>query len=350
MHRLLIALIAFFSFNSLHAAEVLDLYQSQTAVETREEAERIQKAPQLLRDVMVKVVGNRAMVERADLSSVMTNANDYVQQFTYEITNKDTADLTEPEALAVVLTFHEDSVNQVLRNIGLPVWGKTRPDVLVWIGIEQAGQAGILGTESAPVDITEALDNAAKQRGLPLLMPLMDLQDQMGLNYNDIASHNQARVSEASSRYNAPIVLTASVQADTADVSIKWQASGDGFADQWLSSGPLELALIDGLGHLADKVSLNYSQDIDRNRPNTLRLAISNVMQFEDYRRLTTYLNKLDLVSSARVIELGGDHVTLELSYFGSDQVLLRTFNVDNVITEEEGISGADAVSFRLLP
>jgi len=53
------------------------------------------------------------------------------QQYQYHRINKISDDLTQPDQLEVLLTFNEAGLNQSLADVGLPIWGKSRPEVLL---------------------------------------------------------------------------------------------------------------------------------------------------------------------------------------------------------------------------
>jgi hypothetical protein len=350
MHRLLIALIAFFSLNILHAAEVNNLYQSQTAVQSRDEGERSEKAPILLREVIVKVVGNRGLVDSTDLTDILSHANDYVVKYGYHVTNAGSTDLTEPEALAVELFFDDTAVNQAIKSAGLPIWGRTRPEILIWLGVEQNGERRVVGSDDVPVDIATALKMAADKRGLSFLLPVMDLQEQTQIHFEDIAQQQVNAIQTLSNRYGAPIVVSVHMKDQGPSSQADWLANGQAFNFQWQSQGDLQTVFFEGLALLADKMSMNYSQSIDRHHAQALLMQVSNIKNYADYHRLLAYLDKLDLIDSVEVNEINGEQVSLALNYFGSEQVLLRTFMVEQLLEESEVGSFIAIKQYRLVP
>jgi hypothetical protein len=61
-------------------------------------------------------------------------------------------------------------------------------------------------------------------------------------------------------------------------------------------------------------------------------------------------LDKLDLIDSVEVNEINGEQVSLALNYFGSEQVLLRTFMVEQLLEESEVGSFNAIKQYRLVP
>lgn len=351
MHRLFIVLILLGLTSGSYAAEVDNLYQASAPVSSRDEQERAKLAPELLRQVILKVVGNQSLLESAPLSPVLDKASKYTQQYEYQRSNIVGADLTRPDQLSLKLSFEPAAVNQAVRELNLPIWGKIRPDILVWMAVEDQGQQTLLGLESSEQGILKPLSQAAEQRGLPILMPLMDLEDQSALTFNAVWQGDRSRVDTASARYGADVVLAARMQTDGESVHIHWQAIGDSINDEWQSQGSLQQALNNGMGQLADKLALNYSQLASADGPEQqLQLQISNVLGYGDFNRLMKYLKQLDLITDIRVNNLSGQELDLNILYRGSIELLQRTLAVGRLLTEESGLNDNNVRHYRLVP
>lgn len=351
MHRLFITLILLNLTVTSHAAEVNSLYQAQAPVSSRDEAERTALASSLLRQVMLKVVGNEALLNSTDLSSVLAQANDFVLQYEYQRTNILSHDLTQPDELALKLRFDPAAVNQALQELQLPIWGKSRPDIVVWASVENDEQAALVGLETDGLGIIQPLSQAADARGLPILLPLMDLQDQAAVSMTDIKERNESRLQSASNRYQADIILTALLEQQGESVTIHWQATGNGLTDGWQTHGTLKEALTQGVGQMADKLALRYTQHLETGQPQQrLKMQISNVLSFADYNRLMQFLGQVDLITDIQVDNLSEQQLDLNIAYQGSDTVLQRMLSVGSMLLELDPLDGNDARHYRLIP
>lgn len=351
MHRLFIALILLSLTCGSYAAEVNNLYQAAAPVSSRDAQQRSQMAPALLRQVMLKVVGNQSLLDSAPLEQTLRKAEQYVQQYEYQRSNIVAADLTRPDQLALKLKFDPSAVNRAVEALKLPVWGKVRPDVLVWAAIDNNGQRSLLGLETMDQGVFKPLSMAADKRGLPIVLPLLDLQDQTALSVDAVWQQSQADVKAASERYGADIVLTARMTLDNEQVQIDWTAAGDNLRHRWQSQGELEQALQAGMGELADKMALQYSPIADSQGPaQRLKLQISNVLDYADFNRLMAYLEQLDLITDIRVDNLGAQQLDLDIAFRGNQEVLQRTLTVGSLLVEESNFSGNDARHYRLIP
>ena len=104
----------------------------------------------------------------------------------------------------------------VLRKAGLALWGSNRPSILGWWLNDSVEGSNLVGDGQASA---QPLRRAAQHRGLPLRLPLADLQEQLVANAEQIEGSDPAALREASGRYGADALLA--VHAREADG--KWQ-------------------------------------------------------------------------------------------------------------------------------
>lgn len=351
MLRSFIALILLCLTSANYAAEVNNLYQAQAPVSSRDDAERSALSSPLLQQVLLKVVGNAALLNSVDLEPLLAQAESMVQQYEYLRTNMLSDDLTRPDELALKLRFDSAAVNQAIQQLQLPVWGKNRPDILVWAVVEQDGVSSLMGLESSPLGVFEPFNAASDSRGLPVLMPLMDLTDQIALSVDDVAKGNQSVIQTASERYQPDIILTAKITKTLNEADIDWHAIVDGESQAWHSEGALNEALTQGVGHLADKLALRFTQLVDTSQPSQrLSLQVSNVLSYADFSRVMQYLEQLDLVTDIRVSNLSEQQLDLDIGFHGSETVLERMLTVGSLLVADDSFDGSDARHYRLIP
>ncbi|MCE6983853.1 DUF2066 domain-containing protein, partial [Pseudomonas frederiksbergensis] len=68
------------------------------------------------------------------------------------------------------------STERALRQAGLALWGNNRPSILGWWLNDSAEGSSLVGDGQGSA---EPLRRAAQHRGLPLRLPLADLQEQL---------------------------------------------------------------------------------------------------------------------------------------------------------------------------
>ncbi|PHS70236.1 MAG: hypothetical protein COB23_03740 [Methylophaga sp.] len=348
MHRLFFVLISLISTSGF-TAEVDNLYQSYTPVATQSEQERTAAAPEILRQVILKVVGDRSALDVTDISSVLSEANNLVHQYQYQRLNKRSDDLTEPDRLALLVTFNAVSLNESLINLGLPIWGQ-RPEVLLWMAIDNGKKRTILGSETDNSLVT-IIDDAADQRGLPLILPLMDLQDQAEVKTTDIWGDFTSVISQASQRYGSSVNLLAKVSLQSKNFSqITWRMLINGESEQWQSRGNIDSALQAGIEELTDRLARRFSQVITNENTQQLSLQIDNIDDYADYSRVMNYLSSLQYVSDIQLTSLSSGQFEVDVSLKGSLSVFNETLKVGRVLVEQDSSFNTHVIRYRLLP
>jgi len=198
--------------------------------------------------------------------------------------------------------------------------------------------------------IPAAIKHAADMRGLPILMPLMDLQDQRQVKFADLWAGFSESILQASTRYAAQVVLMARVAvAKNGAIEVRWQSLINGESEQWQSRGNLDQALRAGIDELTDRLARRFSQVVTSRYGQYYSLQISNVRDYADYSRVINYLNKVQYVSDVQISSLIADQIDISISLKGDLDVFNRTLAIDRVLAEDN-LYNPEKMSYRLLP
>ena len=92
-------------------------------------------------------------------------------------------------------------IRQLARDAQLPTWWSRRPLTLVWMVLDEPGGRSVV--EQSAVSIRGALDYASNQRGLPVLLPAMDLDDSLLVSTGVVWGKFTDVLDQASDRYEA---------------------------------------------------------------------------------------------------------------------------------------------------
>lgn len=330
------------------ATELIGLYQAQLPVIAQTEDERKKIAPAVLKEVLLKVVGDSAALNATDLSPILSQSNELIRQYQYHQMNKISDDLTQPDILELQLIFNEDELNRSLSELGLPIWGKSRPDTLLWLAIEDNGLRTIVGEGSTDSDLPSIIKQVLSKRGLPLLMPLMDLQDQIQMSVVDLWAGFAEPILKASQRYSAQVIVVARVTTSEKGVTqIKWQTISDNEMEQWQSSG--NDALISGISELADRTARRFTQVEHNQYAQQYDLQISNVKGYADYIRVKEYLSKLHTISDVQLSNLANDKLEISILLSSDLSVLNQTIAIGHVLEQEANYHSTDIIHYKLV-
>lgn len=319
-------LLAFLS-PILNAVPVDDLYTAEVLVSSQDALQLERGARAGLLQVLVRISGSEQIESNPLVVESLQHPEAYYYQYSYESTDRSfqVGDELVP-AHILRLEFEPSSIAQLVKQAGFPVWGSNRPSVLLWVA-ERDGAGRRILTEQLLGDVTIALNTQARRRGLPLLYPLLDLEDTSQLSVAEVWGAFTGRIEAASERYSPDAVVTGRVQHDKEQWSGSWAWNIDGkwisFSNVAFTANDLVAEVIDGL---ANALAARYA--IDSSRGN-LMVRVEAVASLEDYAAVTRYLESLAPVLNSSVLEVKGTEILFRLSTEGRSQQLMEIIQLD---------------------
>lgn len=346
MPKLIFSLIFVFAASLSSAAEVTDLYQAQAVVESQSEQDRQRLAPELLKQVLIKVVGDSRAVEQADVSALTTDAQRYIDQFFYQ-QKPDPESESGEQQLILTVDFNPNGINTALQRIGLPVWDRIRPESLIWLAVDNNGNQQLVG-EADGDSLLSYIEQAAQHRGIPILLPLMDLEDQTQLTFNDVATGNNNAIKQASERYAPSVIVTARLRGNDDATEISWQAILGEETERWSSQGAVKEAIQKGVNGLADRLGSRLNMTLSRAGETEMAIQVSDVQDYEGYTRLMDYLGTLQAVTDIKVGSLGSEKLDLILVIQAEPEKFRQLLSLGRVVQAD--VTDPTGLQYRLLP
>ena len=251
---------------------------------------------------------------------------DYVAINPYVSPDDNTA-LTEaviPEVQDVLrlnVVFQADAIKALLNQAGAPFWQANRPGVLVWLVEQSGGQQRIINAELAP-QFYNALNQAAEARGVPLIQPLLDLEELNQIGAADLWDLSIPVIDSASQRYDNGAVLVGKFsQAYDKSWFGQWMLlyRGDRQIEHYRDT---ELAdfFIQGSDLVADRLAADYAVAVSQTqRNNNLTIKFSGIKDHTDYLALSEYLRQVPALKAIQLSHIDGKHCYFSLE--GSDDI-----------------------------
>lgn len=308
---------AIFAAIPASAAVVSNLYQATVPASGRGDAARNAAFATALRMVAVRASGLRDAGERLSPATV-ADARRYVQRF------GDNPDGT------LQVGFDGDSIDRILAQNDLPVWGRERPLTLVWLSIEDAaGQQSWVGPDVVLPE-TRVIQQVAALRGLPLVWPVMDMEDRLlaGALGND--EQEATRLAALASRYRADGILVGRARrAATGELTVRWSLH---FGE---TTNATSGSLAEGVQFAADHLSRVFAaaagsvQDV--------LVDVTAIDSLQAYAETLNYLEGMTLVRSAAVDHVSGDTVRFRLQVRGDAGLLARAIGLGSRLVPEQG-------------
>lgn len=300
----------------LRAEVVENLYRAEIPVENQDPEVRLTAIGQAMREVLVRASGQAMILGVPAIDTAIGQPTRFVDRYRYQIRK-----LPEGDQLEVRVQFDEKAINKLLRENRLPVWGRNRPVVLLWLVVDdrKTGRK-LISADSKNQAIRSLVEQEARQRGLPLRLPLYDLADRTNLKVSDVWGNFEDRIIDASTRYQTSTVLVGQIYKTYSNSwSGRWTLYSDGRRSDWESGGEtMALAMLPGIDNTADALAQRYAQVEDTTKTtNRVKLQIEGITGLPAYNKAWTYLDSLDVVSRVEPSEIRPDSVIFSITSRG---------------------------------
>jgi len=361
--------LLFFSLSSekLAALEINDLYQASVTVDSQALKQREQAIKQALQAVFLKVGGKKSVLTHEMLQKAKNRASRYLTQYRYQ---------QKGDLLSLVVTFNEDKVNQLFEQAGLALWGSLRPQVLLWLIDEQGASRRIVASDADSL-IPDTVNDFSLRRGLPVIMPLMDLTDNEQVVVSDFWGYFPEQIQQASLRYFADTIVVMRVsdssliakdnvlkeegveQHSTSsavfdDVScgllcehkdeqqvevetpkvLDWRVYTQGALYTQKYKGVNKVALINqGLSDITELIYQSYA--LLTSAENDFVIEVKNVTSLVSDTQLFNFLTGLSAVKTVTLIQAQGNVRQFKLDLIGSRASFLASLKLNDKLTQK---------------
>jgi uncharacterized protein len=305
-----------------------------------------------LERVLIRVTGSDDENHLAGLAEYFPIPSRYVLRFRSGL--EDTLEVS----------FDGNAVEQVLRQTRNTVWGEERPLTLVWLAVDWGdGEREIIGADSGrqTADETRSIDRhrllrervekAAERRGIPVVFPLLDIEDRQSIGFGDIWGGFDQLLNEASRRYGASSILVGRVRPNSSQAN-RWTYYFGEEQLQWFGEPEAVTGMVaDQLAqHFAiqgDAVLQSYSLTVD---------GIDSVIA---YGKVQQMMDNLSVAEDFALTTVAGQKVEYRVSVYGGidrlnkalelSGVLYPALNVDDDFRERP-VADPDHLEFVYIP
>lgn len=322
----------------VRAEQLTHLYEATVPVQDQSKDQRNQAIQKGFIQVLVRVSGRSDVGDAQkfpDIAQATKQATQYVQQFRYITSNSNNSGSNASD-LAVWVRFDETAISHLLRASNLPVWGKTRPSTLVWLAVDQQGQRKLLGADSRD-EVYKALTSEAAARGVPLVLPLLDLTDRTAINTSDIWGNFGNTILQASQRYQAQAVLVGRVyKANSSNWVGRWTLYIDSGSQNWTVNGPtLADAINAGVDDTAQSLAVRYGQ-VEEEQVSSVLIEVKKIKGLADFNRVDKYLKSISHVKDVEPVELTASSAVFQVTIPGGRLAVARAVSLGQLLTADE--------------
>ncbi len=283
-----------------------------------------------MREVLVRVTGQRDAGSQPALSPLVADARRYVQQFRIVGTNQFFAG------------FDGVKIERAVIAAGQPLWGHQRPATLVWLAVDDGQRRTLIDAQSSS-DLKEVLERAAQERGLPLRWPVGGGR----IGFDEVWNGSAESLRTTAGEFGADAVLVGRTRSSNpASAQVQWTVLYGTVSSDWL--GTVE----EGVQGAADEFVRVFAGGNDATATD-LSITVSGIADLAAYARVTDYLESMALISDVAVEQLTGDTVVYRARARGDVARVARAIELGNRLQAEDAGAGPNqtgALSFRYRP
>jgi hypothetical protein len=319
------------------AVTVEDLFTVELPVADQTTSLRLESFSEAFKQVIVKASGSDEALRSPAFERPIKGSARYVKQFRYITRNSLDDEEVEAGRLYLRIDFNQQLIESLLRENNFPVWGRERPSSLLVISYDVNENIKLVADDSTP-DLVEALDQAASVHAVPVLFPLMDLEDIALVKIGDIVSRQYDSIDTMATRYAPDALLVGQIVGRSGE---GWHGDWEvRFAEQifkWKFKASSKQAVIDQvIKHLARILALEYALEDHRRVEQTLLLSVSALEGIDKLIAVQKYLKSLNVVDSVRVAMINEDVITYRLKLRNDAEDLQRLIEFGEVLEQED--------------
>lgn len=312
MRYLVIPLVASILFPLTTVAKTtVDVYHAEVVLSNEKNARSIAWG-EGLEQVLIKASGNANIADNEVVKKAMRDGSDYLAKFKYGTLNGEKS---------LDMQYSPKQVSALLSQANASVWPKDRENVLVWL-VQDDNVERQVGWEQSGLDSVSALQTAAQQSGLPITLPVGDMDDLTKISAPDLWGGFPDPLAAASVRYPADSVLVLKVADNGQASEVNWQlydmtpdriTSSPQSAVTGVESGDVAQAIDKAI----DRVSAYYAK---KNQPTGKQVAddalwahFSGIQSAQSFFNLERSLLDLESVATVQVHSIQGANVTFNI-------------------------------------
>ena len=301
----------------IYASVKVDVFSAEVVLDENDTDTEKAARTMGLQQVIVKASGNKNALENPVITKALRKSGQYLSQISY-------GDQFGLKSLKMV--FNPPQIQSLLTQANLPYWVDTRSNLVVWMVEESRYGREILWEQSGESAMNQ-LKYFADIRGLPVTIPVGDIDDVTGITAPDLWGGFVDPISVASQRYPGDAVLVVRIQKTSNSSNIRWTLYDEKPKFMLASNKEPQTGIVNGNTHqaleaLIDEVSSFYASKSSIKSTgeltDTIVTQFINVTSANDFFALESLLKKENSVASITVLKIVGDEVTIRINLLSS--------------------------------
>lgn len=338
------ALLLLSAMPDIARARLLEnLYRVEIPVPDQSQSVRNAVFDKGLEQVLIRMSGKRDVMTLLQPGSAAA----YVQTYTYLEEDVPPAVSAADEGSAATaartpgyilqVEYNSARILTLLRSQQQPVWGSRRDDAVIWLAVRDGVNRYVLADGDASL-LKAAAQDASKRRGLPLVWPLYDLDDQQRMQFADIWAAFEQPLKQASQRYGSGPVLVGRVSWDGDRWTGEWSVFVEGERRNWsLGSADYSALVNEAIDRAADAVAAHHAVLESPDDAGMVMVDILQLNKLGDFRKVQAYLAGLATVKRINVDRIDDEQVRFRIDLRGDTDDFMRSVSRDRMLRPVAG-------------
>ncbi len=287
--------LLFFAFNT-KADVFVDLYESEIWVPDRTESTFNRAVEAGLSKVIVKLSGDKAILEWPKIIQLIDSARSLVVGYGYS--NK-----KSNEKLILKVKFDQDEVIREMVAAGAPIWTATRSPVMALVVFQDRFGRDLLNSEMNR-ELKVELEKAFSERGVSLRYPLLDLTDYTEISADTIWHKRAESFSHIVDRYGIEDILVGRLSQLS---SRKWigewiYRDSEKMISRFVDITDSRKMFATGADLVAKTMATRFSvKSLPNDGGRNATLRVVGIENFADYMGLVSWLEGLEVIDHANL-------------------------------------------------
>lgn len=298
-----------------YALTQVDIFSAEVAINAENKQPEQVARNTGMEQVLIRATGQTDVASNETIQKAMRKSSQYMSQMSFGESN---------DQSTLRMRFNGAQIRSLLTQAQLPYWPDTRSNILVWLVEEQNYDKNIVW-EHSNSQLAAGLQANAKERGVPLTLPVGDFDDITGIATSDLWGSFVTPISKASQRYPVDAVLVIKAQSS----GLRWTLY-DQKPNQLTSapkspvSGSLSGNSATTSKKLVDQISNYYAGKsavtVASESSESILTQFISLNNAQDFFQLENALKRLNSVASLDILKIQNNEVTFRIHLLSTQQ------------------------------
>ena len=288
--------------------------------------------PQALEQVLIRMSGNADIMTLPAIQNELSQISRYIEKYNYVIKIEG----NRSNQLLLRVAFNQQAIKQLLYNANQAIWGINRPLMMIWLAIPNGTQSQILTSDSQK-SVIQTIKQVASVRGIPIIFPMMDLEDQIHMVQPPSTLLNNQQLQAIAQRYEVDSILSGTVMANKEyQLQGEWKLFLNETVYEWQTNGSnLTKVVKNGVNHAVDMMINQFATLDSKGMESLVTIQVSGIRTLDDYVHVISTLKHLIPVTKIFVSDINTDTLLLKIKTTGNINDLVKSLkSISNLVAE----------------